>query len=65
MVYNNTNTSIYRWEWFSIGLNVPINFIMLTQNNPYGKLPFVIRYPDYDEEIDNSKSDIDCDYFPF
>ena len=20
---------------------------------------------DYDEEIDNSKSDIDCDYFPF
>ena len=50
MVYNNTNTSIYRWEWFSIGLNVPINFIMLTQNNPYGKLimkyPLIFKYPE-------------------
>ena len=31
-----------------------------------GKLPFVIRYLDYDDdEIENPEMDIDCDYFPF
>ena len=30
-----------------------------------GKLPFVIRYPVYDDEIDNPEMDIDCEDFHF